>query len=66
MTKDRTEYWREYARKKREKLNPGAAIRKPAAKAIPDAKTIEEKSRAFQVLREKFAAFRAAKMKEDD
>ena len=76
MTKDRTNYWREYDRKRRERRKAGDAAsrariaagsqcmeapRKVSATRVAKAKDDEDKAEAFQSLKERFMAFRASR-----
>lgn len=88
MSADRTEYWRDYARKNREKRKAisaayrarnkekiaaykaeyraahpkdGSRPRKPSAPRVAKPKTDKAKIDALESLKERFAAYRAAK-----
>ncbi len=76
MTKDRTNYWREYDRKRRERRKAGEAAsrariaagdqcmeapRKVSAARVAKAKIDEDPDEAFRSLKERFMAFRSAR-----
>jgi hypothetical protein len=74
MNKDRTAYWREYDRKRRERRKAGEAAsrariaagiqfeeapRKVSAARVAKPKDEEDAAKAFRSLKERFMAFRA-------
>jgi len=76
MNKDRTNYWREYDRKRRERRKAGEAAsrariaagiqfdetpRKVSVVKVAEPKDDEDKAEAFRSLKERFMAFRAAR-----
>jgi len=76
MNKDRTNYWREYDRKRRERRKAGEAAsrariaagiqfdeapRKVSAANVAKPKDDEDAAEAFRWLKERFMAFRAAR-----
>ena len=76
MTKDRTAYWREYDRKRRDRRKAGDAAsrariaagaqcaeapRKVSAGKVARPKDDEDKAEAFRSLKERFMAFRESR-----
>jgi hypothetical protein len=76
MNKDRTAYWREYDRKRRERRKAGEAAsrariaagiqfeeapRKVSVAKVAEPKDDEDAAEAFRSLKERFMAFRSAR-----